>query len=167
MLDERALATVTNYDELIEALRARVAELGITNATLEVITGLPDGYVAKVLGAGRTRNLGALSFGLIFQGLGLRFAVFEDAAATEKMRPRWTQRKKAPPLVAMARIPPRATWLFTPRSGRKAAKARAEKLSPDMRRAIGLNAIQVRWGRHRAKKRLRAQGAKQQAGACA
>jgi len=149
MLDDRALATVTNYDELIEALRARMREINITNATLENIAGLPDGYLAKVVGKGRTKNLGPMSFEMIVQGLGLKLAVFEDHAATEKMRPRWAQRKKSLPLLPMARTPPRATWLFTSRSGRKAAKARAEKLSPAERSAIGLHAIQVRWERHR------------------
>jgi len=58
-------------------------------------------------------------------------------------------------LLSNLRRAPRATWLFTPRSGRKAAKARAEKLSATERSAIGLNAINERWRREREKERQR------------
>jgi hypothetical protein len=155
MLDERALATVTDYDGMITAIRARMRELGVTNETIDSITGLQSGYVGKLLAPSRIKNLGPMSFGVMLQSLGLKLIVVEDAKTSAKMRPQWAQRKKAAPLVAMARTPPRATWLFTPRSGRKAAEARAKKLSPTERRAIGLNAIQVRWQREREKERQR------------
>jgi hypothetical protein len=86
----------------------------------------------------------------------MKLIAVEDAKATEKMRPRWTQREKALPLLAMVRTPPRATWLFSSRSGRKAAKARAEKLSPAERSAIGLHAIQERWRREKERQQCRA-----------
>ena len=155
MLDDRVLATVIDYDSMIAAIRARMREINITNATLEAITGLPDGYLAKVLGGGRIKNLGPMSFGLIVQGLALKLAVFEDHAATEKMRPRWAQRKKSLPLLPMASTR-RATWLFTSRSGRKAAESRAKKLSPAERSAIGLHAIQERWRREKERQQCRA-----------
>jgi hypothetical protein len=159
MLDDRVLATVINYDGIIAVVRGRMRELGITNATLEHIAGLPDGYIAKLLGASRIRNLGPNSFDGIVQGLGMKLIAVEDAKATEKMRPRWTQRKKSLPLLPMLRTPPRATWLFTPRSGRKAALARAKKLSAAERSAISLNAITTRWQREREKERHRCKAA--------
>jgi hypothetical protein len=155
MLDERALATVTDYDEMIGALRARMAELGVTNETIGAIAGLAGGYVGKLLAPSRIKNLGPMSFGVMLQSLGLKLIVVEDAKTSAKMRPQWAQRKKAAPLVAMARTPPRATWLFTPRSGRRSALARAKKLSPAERSAIGLHAITVRWRREREKESRR------------
>jgi hypothetical protein len=154
-LNERTLATVVNYDQMIAALRARMAELGVTNETIGAIAGLAGGYVGKLLAPSRIKNLGPLSLGLMLQSLGLKLIVVEDAKTSAKMRPRWTQREKAFPLLAMVRTPPRATWLFTPRSGRKAAEARAKKLSPAARSAIGLNAITVRWQREREKESRR------------
>src|ERR1035437_4934735 len=62
-LNERALATVTDYDEMIGALRARMAELGVTNETIGAIAGLAGGYVGKLLGPSRIKNLGPLSLG--------------------------------------------------------------------------------------------------------
>jgi hypothetical protein len=155
MLDERALATVTDYDEMIGALRARMLELGVTNETIGAIAGFASGYVGKLLAPSRIKNLGPMSFGVMLQSLGLKLIVVEDAKTSAKMRPQWAQRKKAAPLVAMARTPPRATWLFTSRSGRKAANARAEKLSATERSAIGMNAINERWRREREKERQR------------
>jgi hypothetical protein len=157
MLDERALAIVTDYDGLITAIRARMRELGVTNETIDSITGLQSGYVGKLLAPSRIKHLGSMSFGVMLQSLGLKLIVVEDAETSAKMRPQWAQRKKAFPIFlhAMARTPRPATWLFTKRSGRKAAKARAEKLSPTERRAIGLNAINERWRREREKERQR------------
>jgi hypothetical protein len=155
MLDERALAYVHDYDGLIAAIRARMAELRVTNETIGAIAGLAGGYVGKLLAPSRIKNLGPTSFGLMLQSLGLKLIVVEDTKTTAKMRPRWTRREKALPLVAMVRTPPRATWLFTSRSGRKAAETRANKLSSSERRAIGLNAITVRWRREREKERQR------------
>jgi hypothetical protein len=155
MLDDRVLATVTDYDEMIDALRARMAELGVTNETIGAIAGLAGGYVGKLLAPSRIKKLGVMSFGVMLQSLGLKLLVVEDTKTSAKMRPQWAQRKKAAPLVAMARIPPRATWLFSSRSGRKAAKARAEKMSAAARSAIGLHAITVRWQREREKESRR------------
>jgi hypothetical protein len=166
MLDERALATVTDYDEMIGALRARMAELGVTNETIGAIAGRAGDYVGKLLAPSRIKNLGPMSFGVMLQSLGLKLIVVEDAETSAKMRPRWAQRKKALPIFLHAMASSRrATWLFTSRSGRKAAHARAKKLSAAERRAIGLNAIQVRWERHLMKKSSRAQTAKQEVGA--
>jgi hypothetical protein len=136
---------------MIGALRARMAELGVTNETIGAIAGLAGGYVGKLLAPSRIKKLGVMSFGVMLQSLGLKLLVVEDAEKTATMRSKWDHRKKAAPLVAMLRTPPRATWLFTSRSARKVAKARAEKLSPAERSAIGLHAITVRWQREREK----------------
>jgi hypothetical protein len=162
---DRTLATVIEYEQLIAAVRARMHEIGVTNETMDAITGLPSGYTGKLIAANGTKSMGKISFGTIIQGLGLKLIVVEDSAATEKMRPRWRQREKIVPDKVLAFASTRrATWLFTSRSGRKAARARAEKLSPDERQAIGRNAISTRWARHREKQRLR-EAARQQAGA--
>ena len=157
MLDERRLGEICDYDGLIAAIRARMRELGVTNETIDSITGLQSGYVGKLLAPSRIKNLGSMSFGVMLQSLGMKLIAVEDKKTSEIMRSRWTQRKKAHPIFlhAIARMPPRATWLFTSRSGRKAAKARAEKLSPAERSAIGLHAITVRWQREREKESRR------------
>lgn len=50
---------ITNYHELIEAMRCRKAALGLSDKALDEITGLADGHCGKVLGPARVRGLGA------------------------------------------------------------------------------------------------------------
>jgi len=150
MLDERALATVTDYDEMIGALRARMAELGVTNETIGAIAGLASGYVGKLLAPSRIKNLGGTSFGLMLQSLGLKLIVVEDAKTTAKMRLRWAMREKAQPTRTIVRMP-RATWLFSARSGRRVRKRYLKKLSKSERSQIGTRLVQARWQREREK----------------
>jgi hypothetical protein len=154
MLDERAFATITDYDGFIAAIVARMTAIGITHEGLEAL-GFAKGHVGKILAPNRSKNVGPKTFGPLLQLLGLKLIAVEDEKMTEEMRPHWQKREKALPLLANVRTPPRATWLFSSRSGRKAAKARAEKLSASERHAIALNAITVRWQREREKERHR------------
>ena len=154
MIDERAFATITDYDGFIAAIVARMTAIGLTHEGLEAL-GFAKGHVGKILAPNRSKNVGPKTFGPLLQLLGIKLIAVEDEKMTEEMRPHWQKRKKAFPLLPMLRTPPRATWLFTPRSGRKAAIARAKKLSAAERRAIGLNAITVRWQREREKESRR------------
>ena len=148
----RVVGEVSDYDGMIGAIRARMLELGVTNETIDNITGLQSGYVGKLLGPTPIKNLGPQSFGVMLQSLGLKLIVVEDLETSEKMRPRWQKREKAAPVSLLANVRTRrATWLFTSRSGRKAAKARAEKLSASERHEIAVNAITMRWRRKREK----------------
>lgn len=45
------LAIVRDYDGLIAALRLRKAELGLSDAALEQISGMTSGHVSKILPA--------------------------------------------------------------------------------------------------------------------
>lgn len=147
--DLRALATVTNYDEMIDALRRRMFELGVTNETIDAITGLQSGYVGKLLAPSRIKNLGPLSFGAMLQGLGLKLVVVEDRETTEKMRPRWTQREKALPLQTMVRTNfPK--WLFSSRTGRKRRKDYLKTLSKEELSEIGRRRARKRWDKQEA-----------------
>jgi hypothetical protein len=148
MPDERRLAQVTDYDGMIAALRARMYELGVTNETVDAITGLQSGYVGKLLAPTRIKNLGPTSFGLMLQSLGLKLIVVEDAENSEKMRPRWVKREKAAPMPAMPSMP-RPQWLFSSRSARRVRSAQLEKQSPAERSRIARQAARARWQRRR------------------
>ena len=158
MLDERAFATITDYDGFIAAIVARMTAIGITHEGLEAL-GFAKGHVGKILAPNRSKNVGPKTFGPLLQLLGIKLIAVEDEKMTAQMRPHWQKREKALPLLANVRTPPRATWLFTPRSGRKAAKARAESLTPAERSAISLNAITVRWQREKERQRKHKAGA--------
>jgi hypothetical protein len=89
----------SNGCALIEALFARKARKaalgnGITNATLEALTGLQPGYVGTLFGSSRGRSLGGTSFGLLLGGLALKLIVVEDLDAARRMEKRWEQRER-------------------------------------------------------------------------
>jgi hypothetical protein len=153
-----ALATVTDYNGLIEALKARQAEIGITNATLEALTGLQPGYVGTLFGSSRGRSLGGTSFGLLLGGLALKLIVVEDLDAARRMEKRWEQRIR--PLVLNGGQHKPVEIKFTRRHMRKIAKkavaARMEKMTPAKRRRVARKAAKSRWKQHRAKLAARA-----------
>ena len=159
MLDQRAFAIIADYDGFIAAIVARMTAIGITHEGLEAL-GFAKGHIGKILAPNRSKNVGPKTFGQLLQLLGIKLIAVEDEKMTEEMRPHWQKREKTLPLLANVRTPPRATWLFSSRSGRRAAKARAEKLSASERHAIALNAITVRWRREREKESRRRAGAR-------
>jgi hypothetical protein len=64
---------VENYAALMESFDARRIELGFSQIELDEFTGLPDGYVGKLISM--TRNMGRLSFGLMVDALDLELVV--------------------------------------------------------------------------------------------
>src|SRR5206468_2426011 len=78
MAEPKHLATVRDYDELVAAVRARVAELNITHANVDDVSGVPGGYASKLLCNPPMRTMGRVSLGLMLGALGLKLLVVED-----------------------------------------------------------------------------------------
>ncbi len=86
---------VTTRDELLDLIRRRRDELGITHETIDHITGWASGYASKVLSPEPLKNLGPKSLFLVLEALALgiaRVEFVEDAERATKMRSRWVQR---------------------------------------------------------------------------
>jgi hypothetical protein len=49
-------ASPGGYDELIAAMAKRAAELGLSQAALDRVAGLPGGYSGKVFGGSQTKK---------------------------------------------------------------------------------------------------------------
>jgi hypothetical protein len=90
----KALAIVTNYDQLLQAIRARRDALLITHATIDVLSGLPDGYASKLLCDPPMKHCGAVSLGPVLGVLGLRLVVEVDDEALAKIQSRLVKRKR-------------------------------------------------------------------------
>jgi hypothetical protein len=90
----RRLAVISDYSELIAALRARADALNISNLTIDLVSGMQSGYTSKCLAIRPRRTLGRLSLGLVLSTLGLKLAVLEDKEQLARMRPRLERRKK-------------------------------------------------------------------------
>jgi len=145
MLDERAFATITDYDGFIAAIVARMTAIGITHEGLEAL-GFAKGHVGKILAPNRSKNVGPKTFGPLLQLLGIKLIAVEDEKMTEEMRPHWQKREKAAPMHSIESIP-RAVWLFTTRSAHRALKRRHATLTPAERTHIARHAAQARWAR--------------------
>jgi hypothetical protein len=92
MNDEAPLAMLDSFDDSVPIFRARIAELGVSYDTVDAVAGLSTGYVAKVMcGA---KRLGRVSAPLIASALGLRFGVYDDPAALDRVRSRLVPRRR-------------------------------------------------------------------------
>lgn len=86
---------ITTRDDLLDLLRRRRDELGLTHETIDHLTGWANGYASKLLSPEPIKNLGEQSLGLVLAALGLgiaRIEFVEDPELAARMRSRWTQR---------------------------------------------------------------------------
>lgn len=86
---------ITTRDDLVDLIRRRRDELGITHETIDHLTGWASGYASKVLSPEPLKNLGAKGLSLVLEALALgivRVEFVEDPEQAARMRPRWVRR---------------------------------------------------------------------------
>jgi hypothetical protein len=88
----RRIAVVSDYRELVAALRARAEALDVSNLVLDDITGLASGHTGKLLSLYPKRTLGRVSLGALLAALGVKLVVIEDPEALDRVKGRLTQR---------------------------------------------------------------------------
>src|SRR5260221_2117914 len=91
----RLVGVVKNYDELHLALRARAEELDVSREILDELSGLPAGYVGKLLAPAKYKTLGMTSLVPLLGALGLQIALIEDLDAIANMKTLLGQRQSA------------------------------------------------------------------------
>lgn len=92
--------------EMVEAYRARIRELNISFATVDAISGLPDGYCAKLMSPKPMKGLGEKAIEGLNGALGIAFTVTVDPEQVERVQGRWTRRKRAIDRKKLALLPP-------------------------------------------------------------
>jgi hypothetical protein len=128
------IARITTLEELVKVCKTRRHSLGLSQLLVDEISGMQDGYTAK-LEAGM-KGLGKITLPLLLGALKIELAIMP---ATSKH-----QSSRALPVSCQA------SEDFFSRRARKAAIARAEALTPKQRRKIASAAAKVRWARVRA-----------------
>jgi hypothetical protein len=93
-----ATLQIHSEQQMLDIIRARVDELGITYATLDAVAGLPDGYAGKLLAPRPLRRAGPIALSLILGALGYGVQLFHDEEALAKVRRRFVKRKKSKPV---------------------------------------------------------------------
>ena len=83
---------VSDYDQLIAALRARRDELEVTFEVVDATSGLQSGYSAKIMCNPPIKGLGSVSLGPLLGTLGLRLLVIPDEEALARVRAQLTPR---------------------------------------------------------------------------
>jgi hypothetical protein len=151
--ERRVLGEFSNYDEMISVLRARAAELNLSGAEADRVSGLPDRYCQKLLGPHQLRRI-ATSLGPFLGALACRCLLIEDKAAVERLKTRITPRqlRYARPTQTYVIVTDRK-WAQIQKLGHQARRAIWDKLPPqqrsDMMRALTLK----RWRRLSKKQR--------------
>jgi hypothetical protein len=136
---------VPHYAALLVALRARVAELGITHQALDALAGLPDGYAGKLLCNPPMRRLSAVNLFNVLAALALRPVLEHDPELLARNQNRLVKRRQRRGVLSLPSIhmTPDAIRL----NGSRGGTARAAKLDAAERSRIARVAAQARWSR--------------------
>ena len=141
----RVIADLSSYEQMLAALRARINELQINGERFDEYSGLPRGYLSKLVGAKPIRRLGMISFAPVLAGLGLRLLVIEDTAATERLKNRLPPRNGS--YVRSAAWQVTLTRRFLQKIGRLGGQANMAKLTAEQRSELGRKGAAARWGK--------------------
>jgi hypothetical protein len=86
---------IRSYADLRAAFRARVEDLRISRLLVDELAGLPEGYSAKLLGAGQVRGIGLKSLGQLCEGTASMLLLIEDPEALAKIESRLVPRMES------------------------------------------------------------------------
>jgi hypothetical protein len=85
---------ITSMAELVAALREAVRERGVTYETVDSVGGLPDRYTSKALAPKPIKRMGYQNIGLVLGALGKALVLVDDPDQIERVKGRWTPRKR-------------------------------------------------------------------------
>lgn len=150
----RHLAEIRSYGELLAALRARADELGVTRMGLDDVTGLQNGYAAKLLAPVPIKSLGKFSMGPMLSAMGVMLIMVEDvdtlARITKRVPKRVNPNQPADAGDAMpAKRKRRRKGFRGSEAGRMLRAKQILKQSPKRRKEIAKMAAETRWRRVR------------------
>jgi hypothetical protein len=157
---------------MVEAYRQRIRELGITYATVDAISGLPDGYTAKLMSPKPMKGIGEKAIEGLNGALGMAFVPVVDAAQVKLVRGRWTRRRFAPAKKKQAALASRFSItgplpaetevmaelqaqkerrehmkMLGKRGGKKGGKRRLKTMGKRARQRAASHAARMRWSR--------------------
>jgi hypothetical protein len=80
----RPIATIASYADLIEAFRARLAELELPYLGADAVAGLAEGHTSKLMC--QTKGFGRISLGAMLDALGCDLVLVENPAKAARAR---------------------------------------------------------------------------------
>jgi hypothetical protein len=85
---------VSDYPDLVEAVRDRFDDMRMTRMEIDRIAGLSDGYAGKVLTRSMMKTLGLRTLGPVLQTAGLIMVLLEDPAQRDRTLARREARQR-------------------------------------------------------------------------
>jgi hypothetical protein len=143
--------TLDSTDDVVAAIRERMASIGVSYALAEHLSGIAENSLSKYLSSVRSRELTIASLLRIASALGLRLALVVDEELTRQCQPAWEKRDekrihaRRPALgqgTLKRVLKPAAAEL-----GRRGHLARMRATSAEERRNIARIAAAARWKR--------------------
>lgn len=148
--------------DLVEAYRDRIRELNITYSTVDAISGLPDGYTAKLMSPKPMKGLGQKAIEGLNGALGMAFVPAIDKDQVERVKGRWVKRKRsidqkvASALMLKPKVKPISSEQLEKKAQRKmwgqmggkaSAKRRLKTMKKRTRQRIASHAARARWSK--------------------
>lgn len=153
---------IRTMPDMVDVYRARIRELGLTHATVDALTGLPDGYTSKIMCG--MKNPGTQAIELLNGALAINFIPQLDVDAIKAMMPRWTKRRQSLPIKlqgASIDVKIQEVAVITPVltsrqvveliGASMGGKRRAKRLKKRQRQRIAMHAARKRWAKRQAK----------------
>jgi hypothetical protein len=141
----RIIGQFNTYPGLLDALRARVAELDASGELLDDLAGLPKGYMQKLVGTRPKKRLGMQSLGDVFGVLGLKAALIEDPEAMARIAGRL--RKRQEHQVRNGAVHIALTRRFYRKIGRIGGGLSRKNMSKRQASQLGRKAAMARWAK--------------------
>jgi len=159
VIEPRHLGTARDHDALVDLLRARKDDLGISDQFIDEAC-LSPGHCGKVLGPMRVKTLGRQSLDGLLIALGCALVLVEDPEHIAMMEAQWEKREAAkvhfpPRRVARSAIERIKPVIFS-ELARLGGAERARCLPGKHRRKIAQKAARARWRKARSAERQRA-----------
>lgn len=148
-------AEIRNYADLIEAMCARKAELGLSDAHLDELSGLAKGHSGKVLSPSWTRGIGPVTLGRLLGTLSMKFVAVVDDHEFAQMQAHYQKRVEVyvrPRYSKRVAIDRRIMQEL----GRAGGHARMFTMTPEERSAVSRANIAKRWDKQKRKRRPKA-----------
>lgn len=145
--------------DLLDALHARKAELGLSNKFVDDICGLADGHTDKVLGPTRAKGASTFMIDVFLECFAVELVMRPNPEALARMQARWEQRvadKVVATQPVSKAIIARAKPAIFSEMGKRSAPARLLCLTVQQRSKIASKAARARWRKHK-RKRIKAE----------
>jgi hypothetical protein len=110
----RIRAEASDYKSLLDALRARAQQLGITRIEIDDIGGLTNGYASKLLSPAPMKYVGRASLGPLLGALGIKLIIVEDEDQMRRIEKRIAHRRATAGRCGSPRTPAAAAAISVP-----------------------------------------------------